>query len=237
MNVTKTTTQWTTTQTAEYINLTDKIILVKMTIKSNDEIIKTDYFPAHINNIDNFTQVDYNPNSVQRKFLDFAIMRKEFIEAYRKIVPDFYEFCKEYTIENRDVYEGLITGKITLDDIQLVEICSFDDTIYPFFYGVSKTGWIPHMMPYNWGCYMLTNGEYDLDAVKDFLIYLEMRGEVYICRGDIHDEIIQEIPSYNITGKANRYINFFVLARKKYECDFGTTGIGEYVDEIEKFRI
>lgn len=237
MNITKTTTQWTTTQIAEYINLTDKIILVKMTIKCNDEIIKINYFPAHIDDIDNFTWANYNPNNMRGKFLDFAIMRKEFIESYRKFVPDFYEFCEEYTIENRDAYEGLITGKITLDDIQLVEICSFDDTIYPFFYGVSKTGWIPHMMPYNWGCYMLTNGEYDLNAVKDFLIPLEMHGEVYICRDDIHDEIIQKIPSYNITGKANKYINFFVLARKKYECDFGTVGIGEYVDEIEKFRI
>ena len=209
MNVTKTTTSWTTTQIAEYINLTDKIILVKMTIKCNDEIIKINYFPAHIDDIDNFTRANYNPNSMRGKFSDFAIMRKEFIEAYRKFVPDLYEFCEEYTIENRDAYEGLITGKITLDDIQLVEICSYDDTIYPFFYGVSKTGWIPHMMPYNWGCYVLTNGEYDLDAVKDFLIPLEMRGEVYICRDDIHDEIIQKIPSYNITGKANKYINFF----------------------------
>lgn len=236
MKINTTTTQWTTTQTAEYINLTDKIILVKMTIRCNDEIIKTDYFPAHIKDIDNFTQVDYNPNSVQRKFLDFAIMRKEFIEAYRKVVPDFYKFCDKYTVENRNAYEGLITGDITLDDIQLVEICSFDDTIYPFFYGVSKTGWIPHMMPYNWGCYMLKNDEYDLNAVKDFLISLEMRGEVYICRDDWHNEI-QKIPSYNITDNANKYINFFVLARKKCECDFSTVGIGEYVDEIEKFRI
>ena len=241
MDITRTTTQWTTTQTAEYINLTDKIILVKMTIKSNDEIIKTDYFPAHINDIDNFSNVDYNPRQVSNKFMWFAVMLKEFIDAYAKYNPqtyEFYVFCDKYEMSRKDVYEGLVSGEITLDDIVLTETNEYDNTIYPFVYGKTKEGWFPHMVAYNWGYYMLTNEDYDLEGVKNFLIPLEKNGEVIICRDYIADEeIIQDIPSYNITGKADKYINFFVFTRKKYECDFGTVGIGEYVDDIEKFRI
>ena len=175
-----------------------------------------------------------------KNFNSFAAMKKGFKEYYKKTgfgLPEYDEIWKKFMYKPEKLFNLLKDDKVNVNDLEFIEVSRYDETFYPFVYGKSRTGHIPHMIRYNGKCYMITDYEYDLEKVKEFLLKKEKEGLVRLCRYNScykrDDEgIICEIEGYNkdIEGR-DFYINFYCLIENESQMSKNSFSGISYVKE------
>lgn len=214
---------YVTNRTVESVVITDSIAIVH--IKDICEKTKTYeiYNYCHPNNITTSTkEFNFKPDENYKCFMFF---KKEFLEFYKTYNEpwDLALFVKEFGVEIKTLWNGLIKGKINIEDYIPVQVSYYDNHVYPFVYGEDRYGWFPHMVRYSIACYHVTNDEYDLDKVAKFLEEQEKEGKIVIQRGPYYsvgdDEIIRGIPGYNQEEGKTEYINFYTYIDTKEEYD------------------
>lgn len=176
-----------------------------------------------------------------------GIMKKGFKDYYKQTgfgLPGYEEIWENFMYKPEELFNLLKDDKVNVDDLEFVEVSRYDETFYPFTYGTSRSGFIPHMVRYNGKCYMITDYEYDLEKVKEFLLGKEKEGLVRICRGKSlwhHDkeEIICEIPYYNKDREnENYFINFFCLIEDESQKPDDSFACIPYMESLLKpFKI
>lgn len=181
-----------------------------------------------------------------KNFNTFAVMKKGFKDYYKQTgfgLPGYDEIWEKFMYKPEKLFNLLKDDKVNIDDLEFIEVSRYDETLYPFVYGKSRTGHIPHMMRYNGKCYMITDYEYDLEKVKEFLLEKEKEGLVRICRGKNlwhrdKEEIICEIPYYNKDREnENYFINFFCLIEDKSQIPNDSfSGISYAKEWLEPFK-
>lgn len=200
----------------EHAVITEDIAIVHITETVNNEIIRNKVIFHHPSKLDELSEFKIKEDFAHK---NTRFMHKEFLQYYKTTnrPNDIKHITKTYGIDNDTLWEGIKNNTINLDDYIPTETSFYDYTIYPFKYGETKYGWFPHMKAYSSRCYMVTNAEYNLKRLSEFLQHEESMNNVAIRRG-FYDEIIQSVPYYNINNTdGNEYINFLCRVDTKEE--------------------
>lgn len=142
---------------------------------------------------------DISPQNLPES-LNFIMVKKDFLSKY------------ENTGFNLPEYEGLISEILSVSDVfDLLDKkeCNSED-IMPIIYdrcceryfSYPDRGWLTHYEKYSNVCYMVTNEDYDLEKLYDFL---KEKENIRFKEG------IMNIPYYNQDDDSGtKYINFYV---------------------------
>lgn len=237
------------TNTAEYlvkvkldsIDIKDDISVICITKESPENSTKT-YCYYKTSKLSSISLMNFKKDE-NLKLL--GIMKKEFKDYYKQNgfgLPGYEEIWDKFLYKPKEVFDFLKDDKLSPSDFDFVEVSRYDETFYPFTYGVSRSGFIPHMIRYNGNCYMITNYEYDLEKVAAFLIEKEKEGMVRIRRGtSLFDEgeIICDIPSYNVFREGeNKFINFYCFVEDESQKPDDSFACIPYMESLlEPFKI
>ena len=216
MHVKTNTAEYLVKVTLDSLDIKDNISILCISKESPSGTIK-EYCYYKTSKLNTINLLNFKED---KNFNLFAVMKKGFKDYYKKTgfgLPEYDGIWKKFMYKPEKLFNLLKDDNVNANDLEFVEISRYDETFYPFVYGKSRTGHIPHMMRYNGKCYMITDYEYDLEKVKEFLLKKEKEGLVRICRGKAlcysdKEEIIHEIPYYNKDRENEDYfINFFCL--------------------------
>ena len=200
----------------EHAVITDDIAIVHITETVNNEIIRNKSILYHPSKLDELSAFKIKEDIA---YMHTQFMHRDFLQYYKTTnQPNNIKHITEtYGIDNNTLFEGIKNNTIDLDDYILTETSFYDYGIYPFKYGETKYGWFPHMRAYSPKCYMVTNAEYDLKRLSEFLQHEESMNNVAIRRG-FYSEIIQSVPWYNVNNTdGDEYINFLCRVDTKEE--------------------
>lgn len=206
--------------------LTEDIAIVRVKDVCEGAVITDTIDYCHPNNISKITdQYKYVSDS---NYKDLAFMKLEFERKYLTYPEpwNLTALMTEYGIDTKTLWESLVKGTIDIENYIPVQMSFYNSTIYPFVYGKDRYGWFPHMIHYAQSCYHITNYDYDLEKVLDFLLAEERDHQCIIERGsyswygDGGDVAIREIPSYNVYDTSGtEYINFMCLVNTAEEYE------------------
>ena len=146
------------TSTAKIFKLRHDIAIVNCENICNEKILSNNFFyynPANIT--DSFDPIDVEKDDNYQRI---GVMKKGFLDAYSKTgfgLKEYDRLCLLYEYNPQELFNGLGNGTIDTNDIEIVEISCSDEKFYPFVYGKTHEGWLPHMEPYNRHCYMITD--------------------------------------------------------------------------------
>lgn len=234
------------TSTAKIYTLRKDVAIVNCKSICNEKILSNDFFFYNpVNITDGFDPIDVEKDDNYQRI---AVMKKGFLDAYSKTgfgLKEYNSLSFLYEYEPQTLFEALENNSISIDDIEIVEASYYDEKYYPFIYGKTRQGWLPHMEPYNRHCYMITDFDYDLEKVEKYLLEKEKDGTVLIKKTirKVHDEekivVIQDIPYYNKDNESGeRFIDFYCLVNDKenlQEDFFGN--IPTIYKELEQFKL
>lgn len=230
----------------EAFELTPDICLAHLVITENETIICDTYIFCKSDKVDKLLDnINYKEDIF---FRNLKFLHKDFIEDYKySATPYKLEyFIDKYGINRELLWRALTSEDFDIHNYRAVEICYDNNTIYPFIYGETKYGWYPHMVAYSMACYMLTDLEYDLPSVKEFLLEQESKNLIHIKKKDsiycsYEEDVIQNVPYYNIDTAGNKYINFYCLVSSAEEYnaireDFITHTNPLWRTKLERFK-
>ena len=238
---------YTTNRTVESVIISDDVAIVHIEDVCEGTRTYETYSYVCPNNITTATR-EFNFKD-DENYRGFMFFKKEFLEFYKTYNEpwDLEFFVKEFGIDNKSMYKGLINGRINIKDYIPVQVSYYDNHVYPFVYGEDRYGWFPHMVRYSQACYHVTNAEYDLAKVAEFLKKQEKDGNVIICRGPYSlvgdPEIIRGIPGYNQDEGKTEYINFYTYIDTREEYNdikknrFGLYENPKWKKLLEPFKI
>lgn len=230
----------------DYFILTEDIAVVRIIDTTNSHVVNLDYFLYHPNYIQEL-KFNYSKNeNITDKYKHLYIFPEEFIELYRTTIygsDEFYQFFEEiyYTPEN--LFNLCADGRI--DETTLV-YTSYDSgwgTFYRYDYNAENTfgDWIPHPVKFDrTACYMVTNRDYDIDAVAEVVKNDIEEGKVILVHDSRYDddEIVRDIEAYNADGNYTKYINFYIIAETAEEAEYDNDHVHiGYKNKLEPFRL
>lgn len=206
------------------------------------------YYYSKTSALENLEEKDFIKFKEDANLNHFVVMKKGFKEFYKHTgfgLPEYEQIWDDYVYNPKELFKDLQNEAVNPEELEFVEVSRYDETIYPFNYGKSRTGILPHMVRYNGYCYMIRDIDYDLEKVKEFLLEKEKEGIVRLKRAkdsfySVDDEgIIREIEGYNKDeNSGDRYINFFCLISNDSPLPSGFFGEVPYVKEwLEQFKI
>lgn len=230
----------------DYFVLTDDIAVVHMEDTIYGKTVKNEYFFYHPKYVESL-RITYNKNEdIIKKYNDLYIFPNDFIKLYRTTLygtDEFYQFFEEiyYTPEN--LFN--LCAKDRIDETTLVYASydSYTGTIFMYDYNAENTfgDWIPHPVRFSrMCCYMVTDREYDLEAVAKIIEKDMELGKVLLSKSLIYDEheIIRDIEDYNAEENYTQYINFFVIVENAKDAEYDSEWeLISYKDKIEPFRL
>lgn len=198
----------------ESINITKDIAIVHIQDIYEDKVIDDKLFYCNPKNIQD--TINQSTISFDCDYTHLVFMKKEFLDVYstHSEPQDLAFFRDTYGVDIKAVWDMVHNGSFDIEEYVQVEMSYYDNTIYPFVYGSTMQGWFPHMVPYSWGCYMLTDAEYNLPDVLEFLLEEESKGTIALRRGSYGvwgsgSCVIRSIPVYNrCSDDETEYINF-----------------------------
>lgn len=206
---------YTVQRNIECIPLKDNISFSRIQDSCDGTVFREQYNYIYGNTLHSPQDV-YIPTD--NNFQNLYWLRKDFLEYYEECLysSQLSNIQDQFGVgTNSDFFNSLKNDTINIKDYIPVEICWSDSNIYPFKYGETKYGWFPHKRPYSLACYHVTNDEYDLPKLAEFLQKEEELGNVGIYRKD--GDILHSIPYYNRDGKATHYLNFYPLVESAEE--------------------
>ena len=243
----KTITQlYTVEVTTSIINIRNDISLVRVTKTCGNKVIDDSYVYCHPDNIAKFDSLNIEHDSNYNRL---GVMRKGFLEAYKKTgfgLEAYNDLIETYEYYDAELlFDDLVDGKVNVSDLEIVEISKYDERFYPFVYGKTRTGFLPHMEPYSRACYMLTDRDYDIDKVYEYLIEKQKEGLVIIHKehknseDNDKSEYVRRIPYYNHSSDSGDYfIDFHCFVENENQiCDDKLFKEISYIkEELEQFK-
>lgn len=213
-------------RTIDYFILTKDIAVVKMTDSINDRVVNNEYFYYHPNNIKEL-KLNYNKNEdIVKKYNDLYIFPNDFIELYRTTIYGTDEFYNLFKVSYKPENMFNLCNK-GIDETTLVYTSydSYTGTIFRYDYNAENTfgDWIPHPVRFNRVCcYMITDREYDLEAVAKVVEKDIELGKVLLSKSSRYDEneIIRDIEAYNAEEDYTQYINLFVIVENAKDVEY-----------------
>lgn len=110
----------------------------------------------------------------QSKADKILVMKKQFQKAYSRTnpaLPKFKDILSEYMVSPQNLFNTLNYNNGESENFLLIEY-SAEDCECRFYKRKSsmQEKWMPHMEPYNHKTWMVTNQEYNLSALYEYLI-------------------------------------------------------------------
>ena len=228
----------------ECIVLRNDVALLNAVKRIGDNVLdsKTIFIhPDKINELQNIDNINFEQAPEYRRL---ALMKKDFLQAYQKTgfpMPE-YSNLSTYYIPKEVAFNELKSGAMNPEDILYITRNSYNETYFMFVYGdmsdaSDESGWIPHFVKYNGLVYNVTNKNYDLESLAEYLFEKEKEGEVLIDRkGMFSDSIIKVIPYYNRSEDEDMFINFLVKIDDRKDVPRFLSSVKFFEKKIEKFK-
>ncbi len=184
----------------ERLNIYNLKAIAKQSGYNRAELVQDVYgvcFDDELNDICWFTHFESKAKHIH-------IMRKTFQKAYSKLnccFPEFKVAFGKYRIEPKDMFLALDLNGGIVDDFILVEYDVYEERCR-FYKEHSNYAekWMPHLEPFNHKAHMVTDKEYDIEKLYNFL--KKQRGVVMLC-GIMEEQDI-------FSDETTRYLDFYV---------------------------